>query len=128
MSAGSGSTAARSAQHDAEPLWGAVDFLLEASTCIDNRAQERDHADGERSMVRAVDMFNAFRGDASGALGMLSEVEGWVFMALLKLARSRGGRYQRDDFVDATAYLSLSGEAAEREAAGIEALNKAAAR
>ena len=125
MSAGSDSMAARSAQNDAEPLWGAVDFLLEASSAIDNRAQERDHANGERSMVRCVDMFNAFRGDASGALGMLSEVEGWVFMALLKLARSRGGRYQRDDFVDATAYLSLAGEAAEREAAGIEAVHKA---
>ena len=108
-----------------EPMAAALDFLVEASNVIDNRAAERDHANGERSMMRCVDMFNAWRGDAGGGLGMLSEVEGWIFMACLKLARAKGGSYRRDDFIDATAYLSLAGEAAEREATAFDAVARA---
>lgn len=123
MSAGLGG-AAQSADAR-EPMSMALDFLVEASNAIDNRAAERDQADGERSMVRCVDMFNAWRGDASGALGMLSEVDGWIFMVYLKLARAKGGNYRRDDYIDATAYLALAGEAAEREATALHALTRA---
>lgn len=95
----------------------AADFLLEAADTIDNRAAQRDHAGGERSMRRAVDMFNAWRRPDCDALaaGDLSEMEGWVFMALLKLARARGGSYRRDDFVDGAAYIALAGECAHAE-------------
>ena len=89
----------------------APDFLLEAADAIDHRAAERDHAGGERSMMRAVDMFNAWRG-AEGSADALHETDGWVFMALLKLSRARGGSYRRDDFVDGAAYIALAGECA----------------
>lgn len=95
----------------------APSILIAAAEAIDNRAQERDHTDGERSMLRAVEMFNAWRGPGRqfGARA-LSEREGWVFMALLKLARAAGGRHRLDDYIDGAAYVALAGEASEREA------------
>lgn len=93
----------------------APEFLLEAADCIDARAAARDLASGERSMACAVDMFNAWRRPHTGT-GDLSEADGWVFMALLKLARARGGDYRRDDYVDGAAYIALAGECAQRDA------------
>lgn len=89
----------------------APSILIAAADTIGNRASERDHASGERSMARAVAMFNAWRGDAPRA--PLTETEGWVFMALLKLARSAGGRHKLDDYIDGAAYIALAGESAE---------------
>ena len=45
---------------DAKP--SAPDLLIMAADTIGNRAAERDNADGERSMARAVQMFNVWRG------------------------------------------------------------------
>lgn len=90
---------------------GADGFLLEAADAIDHRAAERDTPEGERSMARATAMFNAWRGPRHGD-GALTEHEGWVFMACLKLARPAGGDYRRDDYVDGAAYIALAGECA----------------
>ncbi|MBN8921620.1 MAG: hypothetical protein BGP10_15860 [Rhodanobacter sp. 68-29] len=87
----------------------APDILANAAAAIDQRAAARDHAQGERSMARAVHAFNAMYGCA------LSEVQGWQFMALLKMARSTGGKLHIDDYIDQSAYAALAGEAAERE-------------
>lgn len=87
----------------------APNILAMAINCISNRASERDQPDGERSMTKAVSTFNALTGHK------LSEREGWVFMVILKLARSQSGRHQIDDYVDGAAYISLAGESAEAE-------------
>jgi hypothetical protein len=81
-------------------------LLLEALATIDQRAQQRDTV-AERSMARTVAAFNGLTGRD------LTEEEGWLFMATLKLARAAGGRtYHRDDYVDAAAYVALLGERA----------------
>lgn len=94
----------------------APSILIEAADCIGSRAAERGHADGERSMARAVAMFNAWRGSrfVDGEAGAITEREGWVFMALLKLSRAAGGAHRLDDYVDGAAYIALAGECAER--------------
>lgn len=86
----------------------APDILISAADCIGNRASERDHADGERSMATAVATFNALTGHK------LTERDGWVFMSVLKLARAQGGRHRLDDYVDGAAYIALAGECAEK--------------
>lgn len=78
-------------------------ILKEAADNIDNRAAERD-TDSERSMARAVAIFNAYSGRA------LTETEGWMFMVALKMARSKAGKFQRDDYTDLAAYAALAGE------------------
>lgn len=83
----------------------ASEFLEEASRVMKARATQRDAENGERSMAKTVEMFNAYKG-----LG-LSESDGWVFMVLLKLVRGSQGQFHMDDYVDGSAYFSLLGEA-----------------
>jgi hypothetical protein len=93
---------------------GAPAFLLEAADTIGTRAAERDRKGGERSMALAVRMFNEWRvGTCVNGSGALTEREGWMFMAILKMARMQGGRYRRDDHVDGAAYIALAGECEE---------------
>lgn len=91
----------------------APELLIEAADTIANRAAERDSAEGERSMKRAVDMFNVWRGQHRH--GAISEQEGWIFMVFLKLARAAEGKHRRDDYIDGAAYIALACECIERE-------------
>lgn len=84
----------------------AVQVLREAAALIDQRGEERDRAGGERSMLATVQAFNAITGHR------LSEVDGWHFMELLKMARASGGCYKQDDYDDKAAYAALAAEAA----------------
>lgn len=87
----------------------AVQILDEARDAIGQRAAARDKPDGERSMRRAVDAFNAMFGLA------ITETQGWQFMALLKMSRASGGRLHVDDYIDQAAYAALAGECALQE-------------
>lgn len=87
----------------------AFSIIQEAADCLKNRASERDKPDGERSMKATIGMFE----HATGV--KLSEEQGWLFMVCLKIARSQGGGFKLDDFIDMTAYAALSGEAANNE-------------
>lgn len=89
----------------------APDILTQAAAALRQRATERDQPTGERTMGRIVAAFNALHGT------QLTEVQGWQFMELLKIARSTAGRHQIDDYIDGAAYAALAGEAAERAAA-----------
>lgn len=89
----------------------APSLLIDAADAIENRASQRDKPGGERSMRTAVATFNALTGQ------QISEREGWVFMAILKLARAQGGKHTRDDYVDGAAYLALACESVEQETA-----------
>ncbi len=83
----------------------APDLLLEAADTLKERATQRDAAaQGERSMKRTIDAFNALTGKG------LTEAEGWEFMVLLKLVRGRQGAFRKDDYVDGAAYCALLGE------------------
>lgn len=81
-------------------------LLVEAADAISARAVLRDQPDGERSMRRTVAAFNALTGHR------LTEEQGWLFMAVLKMARSVGGEPNRDDYIDQAAYAALAGECA----------------
>lgn len=84
----------------------AAGMLKEGAKCLEDRASERDRPEGERSMAACVRAFNALFGYT------LTEEQGWLFMALLKVSRSHGGKFRRDDYVDAAAYMALAGETA----------------
>lgn len=79
--------------------------LKDALDALRKRGEQRDQPDGERSMSRAVDIFNSVtRRDA------MHELEGWIFMVCLKLARSQQGGFNIDDYIDAAAYCALAAE------------------
>lgn len=82
----------------------APSILRTAAQTISARAASRDLA-AERSMRRAVSAFNTLTGQS------LSETQGWLFMAVLKLARATAGKHNNDDLLDAAAYVALTLEA-----------------
>lgn len=58
-------------------------------------------------MARTVAAFNALTGHT------LSEVDGWTFMVVLKLAREQSA-HDPDNWVDAAGYVALASEAADK--------------
>lgn len=80
-------------------------LLCEASRTIARRAKVRDLPSGERSMLRAVEAYKALKGCALG-----SELDGWLFMCCLKLARATAGDPCKDDYVDLAGYAALAAE------------------
>jgi len=80
-------------------------YLKQAAAEMAERAASRDQPGGERSMARTVAAFNAIYGAG------LTEVQGWQFMALLKIVRGSQGEYREDDFTDQVAYSALAAEA-----------------
>lgn len=82
----------------------APDILKEASRILDERGKLRDSPDGERSMGRAISTFNALTDKD------LTELDGWVFMIILKLSRAQSGKAHLDDYQDIAGYSALACE------------------
>lgn len=86
----------------------ADEILQKAIDTMRERAKERarDSTEGERSMGRAVQAFNALTGAS------LTERQGWLFMVVLKAARGANCA-NVDDWLDMAAYAALAGETVE---------------
>lgn len=82
----------------------AAAILRNAAEVIEQRATLRDLPNGERSMQRAVAAYNQLTGAS------LSELDGWIFMCVLKMARATAGKPQIDDFTDLAGYSALAAE------------------
>ena len=96
-------------------------ILRHAAEILGKRGEMRD-ADEERSMERAVAIFNAAVGERRAPLvrigpdpGYLSTREGWLFMVCLKIARAQGPGHVRDDYDDLVGYAALLAEEALRD-------------
>lgn len=89
----------------------ATDILEKAAQHMAERAATYDKPEGERSMGRAVEAFNAITGRD------LSESEGWLLLQVLKSVRlfTRPG-YHADSAEDSVAYAALVAEAKSVEA------------
>ncbi len=84
----------------------AVDLLDKAAGHMRDRAATYDKPEGERSMGRTVQAFNAITGRD------LSESEGWLLLAVLKMVRDRQrATGHQDSCEDLVAYGALYGEA-----------------
>lgn len=83
----------------------AADILRAGAAHIEDRASSYDGERGERSMGKAIAMFNACHGTN------LSEAQGWHLAELVKHVRffSAPG-YHADSAEDGAAYAALRGE------------------
>lgn len=81
-------------------------ILLQAADTIRERGKLRDNPAGERSMARAVASFNALVGGDK----RLTELEGWLFLCQLKMARATSGKPHLDDYTDLAGYAALAAE------------------
>lgn len=79
-------------------------LLQEGQDILKARAALRDSGEGERSMARAVAIFNVWTDST------MSEENGWRFMISLKQAREIQGDFHKDDYVDLASYSALLGE------------------
>ena len=88
----------------------APQFLKRAAEIMNERAKQYDKPNGERSMGKAVEAFNAITGRN------LSEADGWLLMLVLKNVRlfQRPG-YHSDSAEDAIAYAALLAESKQHE-------------
>ena len=80
-------------------------IIRQQEAIIRERGAERDR-DTERSMASCVSGFNAIYGKD------LTEEQGWAFMVILKMARTRTGAFREDNYVDGANYFAFMGEAA----------------
>jgi hypothetical protein len=81
-------------------------LLDQAAKHMRDRAATYDKPEGERSMGKTVEAFNAITGRD------LTESEGWLMMALLKMVRSQQRKEPHaDSCEDLIAYTALFGEA-----------------
>lgn len=84
----------------------AQDLLHRAASLMDERGKQYDQRSGERSMQATVTAFNAITGCG------LTESEGFLLMAILKMVRDQSRETpHRDSIEDLVAYASLYGEA-----------------
>lgn len=84
----------------------ALDILEAAAKHMAARASTYDRPEGERSMPRVVAAFNEITGHN------LTESEGWLLMAILKMVRDRQrAQAHQDSCEDLVAYSALYGEA-----------------
>lgn len=93
----------RANQQDQKKTNDASNILRSVASMIETRAADRD-IEKERSMHTAVELFQVI------TFHSLTEYEGWLFMACLKLARNRKGTgiFNEDHLIDAIAYLALA--------------------
>ncbi len=83
----------------------APQMLKRASDLMVERAVQYDSPEGERSMEKITNAFNAITGKN------ITEPEGWMFMVLLKLVRDNTRTLgHQDSCEDLIAYSSLYGE------------------
>lgn len=84
----------------------APEILTRSAEIMAERAKQYDSPQGERSMGKAVAAFNAVTGQS------LSEANGWLLMALLKIVRDNNTDKPHEDSInDLVAYGALYGEA-----------------
>lgn len=88
-----------------------TEVLSLALNAFKERGAVRDLPNGERSMLTAVRIYNSFYPDRN-----MSELDGWMFMIALKIARSLQGSFVMDDYVDLAGYAGLAAECHSNEA------------
>lgn len=93
----------------------AHEFLEAGIGHMKDRAATYDAPSGERSMEKTINIFNELL--AEKLRKPLSEEDGWNFMEILKLVRSKQGEFKADSYEDRAAYAGLAGEAAAKSIA-----------
>ncbi len=95
-----------------KPRVQAPNILEAAAGHLSQRAKTYDAPQGERSMGKTVSLFNQLC-DLE-----LTEEQGWLFMAILKMVRSQQGELRMDSYEDGAAYFALAGESAAEARSG----------
>jgi len=89
------------------PAPKAAELLGRAAALLTERGKDYDKPEGERSMAKTVEAFNAI------TRCELTEAEGWLFMMCLKQVRAFNAESPHEDSLhDLIAYAALMAEEA----------------
>lgn len=85
----------------------APELLKKSADIMEERGRQYDSMQGERSMGKAISMFNTATGRD------LRESEGWLLMEILKIVRdcTTPSKPHEDSLLDCIAYAALKAEA-----------------
>ena len=87
-----------------------AEILREAAVCVCGQ-REQDYGSPEDNFAVIAELWNGYLGlDKSGS--GISSMDVAMMMALLKIARIRGGRATEDSFIDLAGYAACGGEIA----------------
>ena len=81
-------------------------ILADAAQCVCGQ-REDDYGSPENNFYNIAKLWNAYLGDT-----IFDAHDVGIMMALLKIARIRGGRRKPDSYVDACGYIACAGELA----------------
>lgn len=82
-----------------------ISILREAEEII-SADRERSHGKAEENLANIATMWDAWCRVSRDAQMTSHDVA--IMMALLKIARTQTGTYNRDDYVDAAGYIALA--------------------
>lgn len=74
----------------------------------------KTHGDKVENHQNIAALWNAYLGWRLGEGGLLTPRDIALMMALLKIARTKGGSHNPDDYIDLAGYAAVAGEIAER--------------
>jgi hypothetical protein len=98
----------------------ASQLLKKADSLMEQRGQQYDKPEGERSMAKTVLAFNAVTGR------QLKESDGWLLLAILKMVRDNQREMaHQDSCEDFVAYSALYGESRLKEVQGDDIFERA---
>jgi Domain of unknown function (DUF6378) len=80
-------------------------------------ARAASHGDKLENHANIAALWNAFLGDRLPAGRKLTALDAALMMALLKIARTKAGAHNQDDYVDLAGYAGVAGEIADLMAA-----------
>jgi hypothetical protein len=88
-----------------------ADEILSSAAMLVSGERNDTHGDAETNLSNIARMWSAYRPDDV----RFDAADVACMMALLKLARTKTGRHNADDYIDCAGYAGLAGELAGRK-------------
>jgi len=92
----------------------ASDLANEAARLV-SEDRNATHGDAEQNCQNIADLWNAYLDSHAVDFAPLTAQDVLLMMALLKIARTKTGALNLDDYIDAAGYVALAGELAQKD-------------
>ena len=84
--------------------------ILEKAKELISSNREEQHGDAYKNHSQIADLWSVFLDDKLKPFKEISPGDVALMMALLKISRSTMGEFNKDDYLDGSAYMAIAGE------------------
>lgn len=95
-------------------MMGANDICAKAADLVSGNRQ-KTHGDKVENHQNIADLWNAYLGRRLGDGCEITPKDAALMMVLLKIARTKAGSFNIDDYVDMSGYAGVAGEIAVKQ-------------